>query len=491
LVLAEGLEYDFAPDDTPLVAHRSWAIVTAQLVDELDGTPAEPDGRPIQAPFEVEVRRAGAPFERAQDGSLARRAERELSVKIGEQGTFALVGRPWLRFPPLAGAGQLTVAVRARGFEPLERRFTIIYDTRSVAAPAPAVGDRTLTLDSVAGLVAGQTLLFGPAATPQYVRIRSVDAGNQLTLTQPLQQAQLLGAPVFPDAFVPAPPARVALRRPPVRLLGRVVRRNTATNVSAPIANAAIQVTDFWRTRARLMLDPAHGSMTDPTPAARQFAVSVAPGALAARAAGGVVGAITLPVGDERRLERPVSAGDGRVEVDRRQLLAPSPALFASRLLRLDPDEPELAEYQTIDTIDPVGGVDEPAELVLELPLRRAHAEGTRVARIDAPAPLPATPRVLRDAAGPGDRCLFLDALTGLGGPGALRLAGGGAPDEFQSFTPLAARSDARGYFRLPPVQRVARLTLRVDDGAGHVQTLEVDPGYGEAEHRLDVVYPA
>jgi hypothetical protein len=49
--------------------------------------------------------------------------------------------------------------------------------------------------------------------------------------------------------------------------------------------------------------------------------------------------------------------------------------------------------------------------------------------------------------------------------------------------------SDGDGFFRLPPLQRMARVALTIDDGGGNVQTIEIDPDYGEAEQQVDVVY--
>jgi hypothetical protein len=195
-------------------------------------------------------------------------------------------------------------------------------------------------------------------------------------------------------------------------------------------------------------------------------------------------------VSDDRLLLELAIAGGNGLEVSRRQNLLPPPAPLANRLLLIGPTDPATAEYQTIAAVEAAGTPDEPARLTLDLTLRHTHEDGTPVARINAPLALPPTPRVLRDATAPGDRCLFLDGLGALPPTGTLRVAGGGAVDEFQHYTRLAARSDADGYYSLPPIQRIARVALTVDDGAGNVQTVEVDTEYGEAEQRLDFVYP-
>lgn len=494
-VWAGGLAYDFAPDDPPLLAERDWALVQARLVDELAGAPAVP----LTAPFSVRVATRGGA------GAAG------ITVNRGAGGTFALVARPWLRFTPLTVPPNpaVTVDVEAEGFVPLRRTFAIAFDTRTVVGPAPLASDRTLFLSSTAGLRPGQVLLFGPLwmdgppplfwppLAPQRVRIRSVDPGNQVTLEAGLLRGLAPGELVFPDTFSPGAPVDLPLRRAPARLAGRVVTRATTTNVSTPLINATVAVSDFWRTREAIRADPAHGAMTDPNVAARQFAVAVPSGALAERAAGATAGSVNLPavVGDERLLEAPAVAESVEVEVDRARSLAAPPAPLANRLLRLDAGDLEAGELHTLAAVLPVGGADEPAHLDLDLPLLRDHRDGAAVARLGAPVPLPATPQALVDAAAAGDRVVFLDGVGGLTAAPlpageALRLAGGGAPDEFLDYAHLAVRCDAGGYFRLPPLQRMARVALTVTDGAGNpvVPPFEVDLEHGGSEQWLDVV---
>jgi len=230
--------------------------------------------------------------------------------------------------------------------------------------------------------------------------------------------------------------------------------------------------------------------MTDPNPALRQFAVSVTPGVVAPRAAG-FVGSIPLPPvsGDDRRLLGAVRGQATRIELEHRQNLAPPPTALSNRLLLIDALDPELGEYHTVASIEPVGLPQERARIVLDLPLDRDHRAGAIVSRINAPAVLPPTPRVLRDAAEPGDRCVFLDGLGTLGASGTLRLAGGGVADEFHAFRRLTTQSDGDGYYRLPPIQRIAKIELTADDGLGNVKTIEFDPTYDEHTNRLDIVY--
>jgi hypothetical protein len=480
LVVANSVTYDFAPDGEPLLAERDWAVAVAQLVDDLTGTP-------LTVPFRVRVVVPGVQEEIAQDGVRVARIERGITVKLGADGTFALVARPWLRFPPFGGAATATVSVEADNFEPLTLTFAIPLDQRTIAIAA-AAGDPIVTLNANAGLSVGQTLLFGPSAQPQYVRIRAVGVAGQVTLAAGLLNGQGVGDPVFPDTFATPPPVIAALRRRAVTILGRVVIRDTTANTSTPVVNASVTVTDFWRTRAAVAANPSNGSMTDPVPALRQFAVAIAPGVLAPRVAGSLVGSVVLPdAADDRRTAAPASADQTAVRVDRRENLLPSPAPLPNRLLRIDANDPAAAEYHTVGTITPIGSPPEPARLMLELPLARAHAQGCRVVRMN-PGALPPPTLTLASGAERGDRCLFLDAP--LSPPPATLWISGGAVDEFQTFAPLSVFTDGDGYFRLPPLHRMARIALTIDDGVGNVlPPIEVDPDFSEAEQRVDAMY--
>ena len=368
-VVASGLEYDFAPDDAPLMAHRDWALATAQLIDDIAGTP-------LAVPFTVRVVLPGAADEIAQDGTRARRMERAIGIKYGPDGTFALVTRPWLRFTPFGLPAQVTVAVEAPDFSPLSLTFPVVYDVRTVAVLANP-GATIVTLNATAGLAAGQILLFGPAADPRYLRIRSIGAANQVTLESSLAAVQNVGDPVFPDTYTSPPAVIAAMRRRPVTIAGRVVTRNTAANTSTPVVNASIAVTDFWRTRAAVVANPANGSMTHPIPLLREFAVAISPGALAARpVAAGVASAVLPSAADDRTLARSAAADDPRIDVPRRQNLLAAPGPLPNRLLLVDADDPSAAEYHTIATVAPPGAPEEPARLGLELPLVRSHREG-------------------------------------------------------------------------------------------------------------------
>ncbi|HZM46005.1 MAG TPA: hypothetical protein VFC14_14315 [Burkholderiales bacterium] len=455
------LEYAFAPNDPDLLARRIWALATARAVDEITDDA-------LRVPIRVRVEQTG------------------VLVKTGDDATFALVARPWQRFPPLFGAApRIDITVEADSYLTCVHRFTLNYAQRHIAVPAPAPGATALTLDNANNLVAGQALLIGPVAGQEYVRIANLGPGaNQVTLAAGLSNPHNVGDPVFPDGFDPGPTTVLRMHRRPVTIRGRVVRRDTATGLSTPAAGATITVTDFWRTQNAVRTHQP-GAMTDPNPAQRSFALSISPGAFAARAAGAAAGnaAALAPVPNEDKfLRRDAEAGADRIELTDRVNIA------LNELLRIDADDASVAEYQTIAAIASTGGPIEPAVATLDLPLRNAHPRDARVERFGPPG-APTTPCILRDDVLPGDACLFFDSLALLPAQGGLlRLNAGGTVDEYQSFNQLAATADAEGYFRLPAIHRVAQLQIAVVDGANN-RTIDFQPNYSERESWLEVAF--
>ena len=67
---------------------------------------------------------------------------------------------------------------------------------------------------------------------------------------------------------------------------------------------------------------------------------------------------------------------------------------------------------------------------------------------------------------------MFLDALTGLAATNQIEIAGGPQPDEYHNLLSFAVTSDADGYYRLPPLNRVAQLEIHAEKTVG-VQTFK------------------
>jgi len=459
-VVANNLEFNFTGDTPPRLGERWWAIAIAQARDEITA-------EPLRSALTVTVHR---------DGILS---------KAGADGTFCLIARPWLRFPPLlAPLAQIDVTVEAQGYLPYRHTFTVKFDQRTIAAPAPVAGDNILKLNNVSGLIAGDTLLIGPAgATREYAQIASINAAtSEVTIVGSLQHGHGVGIFVYPDNFAPAPLVDLNLRRLPVVFNGRVVKRNTSLNTTVPIAAASVMVTDFWRTHQAVRTHQP-GAMTNINPALRSFAMALSPGVLSDRAAAATfTGSMPLPPTPAmtKHMAETVYAGTQSITLSDRVGVA------IGGILQLDTD-PERAEYQTVTNVSTVGAINAPARVDVALPLLHEHRAGAPVERINAPPPPPA-PRSFKDDAKAGDYTIFTDSPVSVASQGTLRITDGATPDEFHGFARYETQSDVDGYFRLPPLHRVAQVHITATAGPD-VQEIVVQPRYGEAEHRLDIIF--
>jgi len=220
-------------------------------------------------------------------------------------------------------------------------------------------------------------------------------------------------------------------------------------------------------------------------PATRAFALSLEPGLYADRPApAGQLAPITLatPPGNDRLLLDAVAAGDTSLHLSNRQ------ALIAGSLLRLDPDNGDAAETHSIVSIVGFGPPDQPGVATLRFPLRCDHRAGARVVPITPPPPAGA-PQILRRAAAPGDRCVFLDGLGALVAGNDVQITGGASGTEYQRVAPLTAVSDAAGYFRFPAVQRIAALKLHATALGFAPVDFTLQPDYAVSQNSLLVVF--
>jgi len=446
-------------DDPPPVEERWWALATGRLIDEETGEPAN------------------AP-------TLGRTSRQEVSVTARGDGTFALVARPWLAFPPLLSPIYgVSVTIEVAGYLPVDLTISVPSQQRQIIAPAPA-GSSVLALNDVTNLAAGQLLALGPAAFEERARIRHLGPGVQeLTLEVGVHLPHGVGAPVV--AWVPVDLGDVALRRAPVVIRGRAVRRDSANQVIA-VPDATISLTDFWASLAAVRAQ-LPGAMTDPNPAARAFVLSVSPGLVVGRDVGpGQVAEQTLtPVAnDDRLLIRAVAAGDTALRVSSRQLIA------AGSTLRLDPDQPDIAETVLVTDVVGFGPPGDPGDVTVALPLRARHAGGARIARL-VPQP-PGAAVVLRRDARASDEVVFVADLATLPDGADVRLTGGVPVAEYQRIRRIQAQSHPDGYFSLPPLHRVAALQLHVTaPSMAPVEiNVQVNPNYAQREQWLDAVFP-
>jgi hypothetical protein len=456
-VTVDSLAYEFAADDPPPIADRVWSLVQGRAIDEITGEPV--------APIRVAVSEPG------------------LAVNTGGGGTYTVFGRPWHRFPPLAAPNYpLHVTIEADRYLAFTQVITVPTYQRTVAAPAPAIGATVLTLNSSIGLFSGQLLLIGPAGPDQesLTIANSGPGANQVTLAAPLAKAHPVGAAVAADEFVPVAVPDALMHRLPVVVRGRAVQRNATGIGTTPVANASIAVQGLWRT-AR--------DVSQHLPAVAANVVSLAPGLYEARPVGASLAAQNLPAvaGDDKLLVAAASSGDTFVDISDRQNLVAPPAPPPYSVLRIDADQPREAEHVAITAMAGFGAPDEPGRISLAHALSASHRGGARVQRV-APQP-PAAPTALSDAGVPGDPCVFVNDVAGLSAADTVAISGGPGLPEFQQVRMFAATSDAAGYFQLPPLSRVAQITLSGTAAALAPVTIDFQPDYTQSANWVDVVF--
>jgi hypothetical protein len=183
-----------------------------------------------------------------------------------------------------------------------------------------------------------------------------------------------------------------------------------------------------------------------------------------------------VPVaGDSRTLL--VDTSSDTIRVSNRNGVVPG------TVLRIDTD-PERVEFMTVVTS--TGGVtpDLPATITLTYQLRQTHRAGALVQRVTPGAPGPGNN--LQADTIRGDSCVLLATMNGLAGAATIEIAGGPEPPEYHRAEAFEALTDAAGYYRLPPLSRVAQADFAIDDGIHTPITQTVVPSYAAFEEVVD-----
>jgi hypothetical protein len=462
LVTIGRREYSFVPDDNDLATRRNRAIVSGRLVDELTGQP--PHG---VATISV--------------------AEPGYEPRVADGGMFGVVGRPWLMCTPLVTAGlRLTLSIRVAGFLPIELLVEVAFVRRTLAAAA-VHDDYTLTLDPAPQpLAVGQHLLVGQTASAappagsadiqELAEIAAVSAGgNDVTLRGPLRFDHPLHALVAPDVFAPALLGDVELHREPLAICGRTLQRVAGRLAALPFAE--VVVTEVWR-----QPPPATASV----PADHATLVALNPPVGAEWPATTTLATVCdLPV-DPAVTQKPLRAPAQRGS--RTLALSDLEGLAIHDVLIVDADDDARVEFVRVQSLLAGPVSPGPGQAILERPLVRRHDAEARVSRADAQPP-GAQATLVRDARA-GDPCVFVTRPCAIVGTHEVRLSGGGAvPVACHRLRPLAAKSNDGGWYRLPPVSRVAQMTIVASAPPLADKSVTFLPGYPETETRLDIVF--
>ncbi|HEY3282020.1 MAG TPA: hypothetical protein VGN26_07065 [Armatimonadota bacterium] len=463
-VIDGSVSYSFSPDDAYPLSSRYWALVSARLVDELTGRPPATD---------VSVESDLVPS----------------TPRIAGDGLVGVVGVPRHLLQSLAIRGfEAHLTVRARGFTPRARQVDVPSDQRALAAPIPALGGTVVTLNDASRLRSGESLLIGPPGpTMAAVQIKALGPGpGQVTFAPGVTHLYAVGDPVFPmvqSDFATVDLQDLKLHREPVVISGRVVQSGGVGTL--PLAGATVRIIGLWRTPP-----PAH-IVVPPDPA---NLIALDPPLYADRPAGlgrlrrQDLPPIVDPIPQEKRLVDDTGAGATTLHLSNRL------GLGIGTVLLLDAEVSDLQEHLTITAFSGALNPAQPARVTLDHPMAYDHRRGALVQRVNpqpqgpqrilAPDPLPGEPDALA-----GDTTLLLNTLAGLATGQTVRVSGGVAPPEYHRLARYSVTSDADGYYRLPPLGRVAQLRLRAENVPLVPIELEYRPDYTQRENRLDLLF--
>ncbi|MFO1322795.1 MAG: hypothetical protein U1F15_01915 [Burkholderiales bacterium] len=363
-------------------------------------------------------------------------------------------------------ADRVRAVLRARAVDEITRE-PIRVDMQVTTAQDGVVP--RVARDGLVGLIGQPARLFpalGVAGVPLAMRVRA--AGFL-----PLDLAGTLG-PVagFPDSFAPLDLGDAPLHRVGVALAGRVVERATVAPPAVPAATIAID--GLWST-----LPPAN--WTPPALLEPPNIVALEPGLYAPRVATATIrqrGLVLLPA-LAKRLQLAAGPGELRVRLSDRD------GLVAGTVIVVDSAEPALREAIAIAQVDTGAGVDEAAWVRLAHPLAYLHRDGATVVPVVVQPPVAPT-TMARDGIA-GDRVAFTAAAPAFAAGSFVEIDDGAAPREFQRVSLYATTSDGNGFFRLPPIARVALVRLNVQH-AGLTPALPIlTLDYRGAQQRVTV----
>jgi hypothetical protein len=257
------------------------------------------------------------------------------------------------------------------------------------------------------------------------------------------------------NAIPPQPTHPVALHPEPVAIWGRVL--DTAGSTPVPLPGATVRVVDFEpRQRHPVTNAPEEELLALAGGGLRAARAAIGPQAAAARRRQ------LLPDPQPYALLRGAGVGETVIRLSGRQGLAMPPVPGSPDILLIEPGDPERLEVLAVTAIEGALAADAPATVTLAHPLRRAHPEGTAVRRALPALPAPAV--ALRRPAAPADAVLLLADTSGFAGFAFVEVEtpGGVPPAEHHPILPLLATTGPDGRFRLPALQRAARLTLEI-----------------------------
>lgn len=376
--------------------------------------------------------------------------------------------------PPLGGRMMALVKARVRD--------ELTGEPPASAVSVNPVGAKLfarVATDGLAGLVGIPQRAFPGLKTTNYDVVLSVRAAGYV----PRDEAVQIPAKVnFPQTFQPFDAGDVFLHREPIIIKGRTLR--VTGNTVASLASVAISISGIWRQSPR---------STAVVPASPANVISIQPPLYHDRlqATASLRRRVFATPGSDLRLMDDARAGDINL-----RLANPVP-LVAGELLLINALDQDRQECLSIDTVTPGSSPAQPVKIKLHFPLAFPHRRETIVRKVALSASgvahqLDQSVNLLDPPARRGDGCLILDGLADLDQPPPqtylVEISAGGAT-EYHTFNNFNTRSDADGFYRLPPLSRVTQAEVVADDGLGDIVTHIFSPNYDAPENQLDFVF--
>jgi hypothetical protein len=280
--------------------------------------------------------------------------------------------------------------------------------------------------------------------------------------------ARLPAQPTFPDTFARVDLGVVSLHREPVILRGRVSRAGAAGTV--PVSGATVSITGYWVDIPPVLAAP---------PAMPPNLLSLRP-----------------EVYFDRGVAAQIRRRDLTITTDVSQLLSDAPAgvmelrlsnrvgIAAGEILRIDATDSYRTEFVTVAAVSGSSSAEQPAQITLAFAGRLDHRAGAVVERVTPQAP--GANNALASAAVPGDASVLTAALAGMAGATTVEIDDGMAPPEYHLVAQFSTTTDADGFYRLPPLNRVGQLELTADDGVSPAVRQTVIPNYELIQNTVD-----
>jgi len=324
----------------------------------------------------------------------------------------------------------------------------------------------------LAAFAAIPVLAFSNLKHASYTIAVNLQAEGYIPIFRSVPIAQDLN---FPISFVPFDLGDMALHRLPTEISGRVVVDNGIT--ATAVVGAALSLTGLWHT------PPPANLVVAPDP---PDLVSLNPGIYFDRAAAGsqVQGLNFLGApGPDKQLIRDAPAGQSRLSLSDRVLIA------ANDILAIDIVDSERTEYVAIQSVAGATADNLPATITLVANLRSNHRQGATVHKVQFQNVGPVI--ALTQDAILGDVCAFVNGVANLGGAPFVSLQQGVHPVEYHAARYFQAVSDAQGFFRFPPISRVAQCAVHCHDGVHPDPNPDPThrPDYESEVSRIDFVY--